>query len=235
VVVQFRQLSLKNSCLSVKIAIMLTLNAEKRESSEKTDKLREQGWLPGVVYGFEMSPQAIKIVLKDFQKTYQEAGESTLVSLVVKGDSKEGGHSCLIQEVQRDPVSDQLIHVDFYHPSEKKKIEAWIPVSFQGEAPAVHNFGGTVLREMKEIQVKGLAANLPHEIAVNLETLENIHDRILVKDLEFGAQIEVLSDPEGIVAAALPTESVEEDLEKTVEESVGSVEEEQAEEEESEE
>jgi len=214
---------------------MLTLKAEIRESSEKTPALRQEGWLLGVVYGFKMSAQPLKVNLKEFQKIYQEAGENTLVSLVLGKGDQEKSYASLIHEIQRDPVTDALIHVDFYHPSEKKKIEASIPILFEGEAPAVRNFGGTIMKEMKELEVKGLAAELPHEIKVDLGVLENIHDRILVKDLSIDSKIEVLSDPESIVATALPAESVEEELEKSVEETVGSVEEEGEEEEEKEE
>lgn len=213
---------------------MLTLKAEIRESSEKTPALRREGWLLGVVYGFEMSAQPLKINLKEFQKIYQEAGENTLVSLVLGKGDQEKSYASLIHEIQRDPVTDALIHVDFYHPSEKKRIEASIPILFEGDAPAVRNFGGTIIKEMKELEVKGLAAELPHEIKVDLGVLENIHDRILVKDLPIDSKIEVLSDPESIVATALPAESVEEELEKSVEETVGSVEEEEEEEKEEE-
>ncbi len=214
---------------------MLTLKAEKRESSEKASALRQEGWLLGVVYGFEMSAQSLKINLKEFQKIYKEAGENTLISLTLEEDGKEKIYASLINEVQRNPVTDALIHVDFYHPSEKQKIEASIPILFEGEAPAVRNFGGTIVREMKEIDVKGLAAELPHEIKVNLEVLENLHDRILVKDLAVDSKLEILSDLESIVATALPAESVEEELEKSIEETVGSVEKEEKEEEEEEE
>ncbi len=210
--------------LSDRISIMLTLKAEKREASEGASTLLRQEWLPGVVYGFEMETRPLKINRKEFQKIYQEAGESTLVSLALDGGEKQEAYTVLIQEVQRDPVTDEIIHADFYHPSAKKKVEAWIPIVFEGEAPAVNNFGGTVLKEMKEVEVKGLAIHLPHEIKVDLGSLENPHDRILVKDLSVSPDIEVLADPESIVAMAVPAEAVEAELEKSVDEMVEPVE-----------
>lgn len=197
---------------------MLTLNIEKRDSSEKISDLHKAGWLPAVLYGFQLPTQSIKVNQKDFNQTYREAGESTLISLTIKDGDEEKNYPSLIHEVQRDPLSDQVIHIDFYHPSAKKKIIASIPVIFEGEAPAVQNFGGTVLKEIKEIEVKGLAAQLPHEIKVDLSKLENLHDRILVKDLSIDTNIELLSDPEGIVAMAVPVEDVEEELAKSVDE-----------------
>lgn len=207
---------------------MLTLNAETRDVSEKVSALRQEEWLPGVVYGFEMATQPIKVKTKDFEKIYREAGENTLVALQIKDGQS---YDSLIQEVQRDPLTEQPVHVDFYHPSAKKKIEAWIPIDFEGESPAVRDFGGTVLKEMKELEVKGLAAHLPHEIKVDLSALKQPHDRILVKDLSVGSEIEILSDPESIVAMAVPAESVEEELEKPVEDSVEPVKPEETEEE----
>lgn len=211
---------------------MLKIEAEKRELTESSAELRQSGWVPAVVYGFQTENQPIKVSLKDFQKIYQEAGESTLVSVVVKEGDQEKGFPVLIQEVQRHPVSGQIIHADFYHPSEKKKIEASIPIVFEGESPAVHDFGGTVIKEMNEIEVKGLAIHLPHEIKVDLGALKEPHDRILVKDLSVNTQIELLADPESIVAMALPAEAVEEELEKSVDEEVTPVEKEEGEKEE---
>jgi len=199
---------------------MLTLSAEKREPSERVPGLRQNNWLPGVIYGFEMPTDSIKVNLNDFKKIYQEAGENTLIALVVREGEREKRYESLIQTVQRDPLSSQFIHVDFYHPSAKKKIKAWIPIIFEGEAPAVRDFGGTVIKELKEIEVRGLAAQLPREIKVDLERLKQPHDRILVKDLTFGSTAEVLADPESIVALAVPAEAVEKELEKPVDESV---------------
>ncbi len=199
---------------------MLTLIAEKRELSEKVPGLRRNSWLPGVVYGFEMPTDSVKVNLKDFKKIYQEAGENTLIALVVKEGEQEKRYESLIKTVQRDPLNHEFIHVDFYHPSAKKKIKTWIPIIFEGEAPAVRDFGGTVIKELKEIKVRGLAAQLPREIKVDLGRLKQLHDRVLIKDLSFGSATEILADPESIVALAVPAEAVEKELEKPVDESV---------------
>ena len=209
---------------------MLTLNAVKRELTESIDDLRRSGWLPAVIYGFEVDNSPLKIEVKEFEKVYREAGESTLVSVVIKGGEKEQSYLSLIQDIQRHPVSDRIIHVDFYHPSEKKKIEAPIPLVFEGESPAVSNFGGTVVKEMQEVEVKGLAAHLPHEIVVDLGALKKPHDRILVKDLSISSEVELLSNLESIVATALPAEDIEEELEKSVEDMVTPIQEEKGEE-----
>jgi len=211
-------LSLKIKDSSGRMNGMLTLNFEKRDSSEKNIALRQSEWLPGGLYGFQISSQSIKINQKNFNQLYREAGESTLISLTTQEDEQEKSYPCLIQDIQRDPVSGQIIHVDFYHPSAKKKITTAIPILLEGEAPAVRDFGGTVVRDIKEIEVKGLAIHLPHEIKVDLSILKNIHDRILVKDLVIDQNLELLSEPEGIVAIAMPAENVEEELAKSVDE-----------------
>jgi len=209
---------------------MLTLNFEKRDSSEKNIILRQAEWLPAVLYGFQISSQSIKVNQKDFNRMYREVGENTLVSLVTQENEKEKSYPCLIHEIQKHPVGGQIIHVDFYHPSAEKKIITTIPISLEGEAPAVRDFGGTVLRDIKEVEVKGLAIHLPHEIKISLDILKNIHDRILIKDLVIDQNLELLSDPEGIVAIAMPAENIEEELSKSIDESTEPIVEEEPEE-----
>ena len=194
---------------------MLKIKAKKRELiGKKIKKLRKQGILPGVLYGPKIKNLPLEINLKDFEKTYKEAGESSLVSLEVEG--KE--YSALIHQIKRDPLTGQFLHVDFYQPILTEKVEATVPLVFEGESKAVKDLGGTLIREIQEIVVKALPQDLPHEIKVNIEKLETFEDEILVKDLKLSDKVEAERKPEDIVALISPPEKVEEELEKPVEE-----------------
>ena len=115
------------------------------------------------------------------------------------------------------------MHIDFYQPSLEEKIEADIPVVLEGESLAVKDLGGTLIKNISEIKVKAFPQNLPKEIIVNIENLKTFEDRILVKDLKAMEGVEILREPEEIVASAAPPEKVEEELAKPVEEKVEEV------------
>jgi len=194
---------------------MLTLEAKIRSVlGRKTKTLRKQGLLPAVLYGPKTKNQPLQLDEKEFERAYQEAGESSLISLKVGKES----FKVLIHQLQLDPLSGKILHVDFYQPSLTETTEVKVPLSFEGEAPAIKELGGTLVKNISEIEVKALPQDLPHEIKVDLSGLKTFEDHILVKDLVVDEKVEVLRDPEETVVQALPAEKVEEELEKPIEE-----------------
>src|SRR3989344_4262490 len=102
----------------------IELRAEIRESVGKSlNSLRKEGFLPSVVYGRNFKPIAIQTKYKDFEKIFKKAGESTLINLKI-GNKEE---PTVIKDIQKDPVSDQIIHADFYKVNLSEKIKANIP------------------------------------------------------------------------------------------------------------
>lgn len=188
---------------------MVLLKAKIRDkASRKTHSIRKQGFIPAVLYGAEIKNLSIEVNQKEFEDVYKEAGESSLISLEAEGKK----FSVLIHQIARDPVTGEFLHVDFYHPSSKKKVEAEIPLIFEGEAPAVKELGGTLEKELQTVGVKGLAQDLPREIKVNVESLKTFEDKVLIKDLEISERVEVLKNPDEIVVHVTPPEKVEEEL-----------------------
>lgn len=188
-------------------------------------KLREKGVLPAVLYGPKIKSLNLEVNLREFEKTYGQAGESSLISLEVKAqEAKEKKYLVLIYGLQKDPLTDKAIHVDFYQPSLKEEVEAAVPIVFGGEAPAVKDLGGTLVRNISEVKVKALPQNLPKEIKVGLECLKTFENSIFIKDLKTAEGVRILRNPEEIVAYVSPAEKVEEELEKPIEEKVEEVE-----------
>lgn len=201
---------------------MITIQAKKRESTRrKVEKLRKQGIIPAVLYGPEIKNMNVELNLKDFEKVYKEAGESSLISLKIDKDS----YPVLIHEVKNDPITGVPLHVDFYQPILTEEVEAWVPLVFQGEAPAVKDLGGTLIKEVQEIEVKALPEKLPHEIKIDVSSLKTFEDEILVKDLKLPEGVSVDKEPEDIIALVTPPEKEEEEFEKPVEEEAEKVEE----------
>ncbi len=192
---------------------MLTLTARKREKGNP-DSLRNKGVLPAVIYGPKVKPQPIQVDFKNFLEVYEKAGESTLISLDLEGEK----HTVLFYDISKDSLSGNPIHADFYQPILTEKVEATVPVVFEGEAPAVKDLGGTLVEEIQEVEVKALPQNLPHEIKVDVSALRTIDDEILVKDLNISQGVEILKEPDEIVVNVLPPQDVEKELEQPVEE-----------------
>ncbi len=203
---------------------MLTLKAKNRkEVGKKAKKIIKEGRLPAVIYGYKVKSTSLEVDYKDFEKVFTEAGESSLVSLEIAGKKEQV--SVLIHQIQRDPLSNKFIHIDFYQPSLTEEVTVSVPLVFDGEAPAVKELGGTFIKNISEIEIRALPQSLPHEIRIDIFSLKTFDDFITVKDLKItpGAKI-IHKSPDDIVAQVAPPEKVEEELVKPIEEKVEEVE-----------
>jgi large subunit ribosomal protein L25 len=221
---------------------MLTLSVKIRHTlGKKVKKLREAGLIPAVLYGPEIKePLALEIDHKTFEKIYKEAGESSLISLVLQNFSgknlgglevqsegktspKEKKFLVLINDTERDSLTGEIIHVDFYQPRLGEEIEAAVPIIFEGVAPAVKELEGTLVKNISEVKVKALPQKLPKEIKVDVSNLKTFEDHILIKDLNVPDGVKILKEPNEIVASVSPPEKAEEELKKPIEEKVEDV------------
>jgi len=200
---------------------MISLNAKiRKEVGKKTIALKESGKIPAVVYGPGVKNLSLEIDQLEFKKIFEEAGESSLIDLKVDKEKRP----VLIHEIQRDPISSQIIHIDFFQASLKEDVEVTVPLVFEGTAPAIKDLGATLVKNMTEIQVKALPQNLPHEIKVNIEGLKAIGDHILIKDLPLSEGVKAVKKPDEIVVSISAAEKVEEELAKEIEEKVEDIE-----------
>jgi large subunit ribosomal protein L25 len=177
-------------------------------------RLRKQGIIPGVLYGYQVTPTPVQVPLRDLERIYLHAGRTTLVDLRLAGDGT--AHKVFIHDVQRDPVTHQLAHVDFMAPNLQAEITAQVPLLLVGEAPAVAQGIGLLLHGIDHIEVRALPANLPHVIEVDISRLESLDDTIHVSDLTVPPGVTVLTPGEEMVARVTPLPTVE--VEEVVEE-----------------
>lgn len=205
---------------------MLRLSAKiRKESGRKTEILKRKGVIPAILYGPKIKPVRLEIDLKEFEKIYREAGESSMMQLkVANGKSKTEEFLILIKETAKHPLTGKFIHVDFYQPSLEKEITAKISIILQGESPAVKDLGGTLIKNISEVEIKALPQNLPHELKANIAELKTFEDKLLIKNLETPENVKILKSPEEIVAWVSQAEKVEEELEKPLEEKVEEIE-----------
>ena len=175
---------------------MQVLSAKKRDiSGKKVKSLRESGFIPAVIYGYGVENELLTIKDKEFLKIWREAGESTLVELDIDGEKK----NVLISDVQTDPLSDKPLHADFHAVRMDEKIRARVPIEFIGESSAVRNLGAVLVKVMHDVEVEALPANLPSNITVDISGLSNFEDRIFIKDVKIGNEVELLASPDDVV------------------------------------
>ncbi len=196
----------------------LNLAVKTRElSGKKVNKLRGQGQIPAVLYGHKVEPKSVVVNYHDFEKIYKQAGESTLVDLKIDGEKPV---KVLIQDIQKDPISDQLLHVDFRQVRMDEKLRAEVELKFIGEPPAVKEFSGILVTNVDSVEVECLPKDLVHQIEVDLSSLKTFNDVIHISDMKVPAGITILEDAQEVIALVQQPRSEEElaELEKPVEE-----------------
>ncbi|MFC1662901.1 50S ribosomal protein L25 [Patescibacteria group bacterium] len=210
------------------------LVATRRSIFGKNNKsLRRENKLPAVIYGKGFDNTAIELPLNEFTKVWQKVGESTIIQLKV---DKQEDIKVIIQEVQTDPLSGQVVHVDLHKINMNEAIEADVPLEFVDESPAIKEMGGVLVRNLDHIRIKTLPGNLVHDIPVSLSVIKTFEDIIRVKDLEIPEKITVLNELGDVVAKVSPPRTEEElkALDEEVKEDVEGVEKVEGEEEEAE-
>jgi large subunit ribosomal protein L25 len=175
---------------------------------KKAKDLRKEGLIPGIIYGKHLtSPIAVACKRNDLIKKYKEAGYST--PLTITGDGIN--QLVLIQDIQLDPVTDILLHIDFLAVNKDEKVTTEIPVILIGESPIEKSGEGQVQLVKDFIEVEAFPQDLPHDVTIDISSIQSISDTIFVKDLKLSSKVEVLDDPEqAIVTVVLTTEEVEE-------------------------
>jgi len=185
---------------------MLTIKATKRDITSDNDTLRLDGQVPAVFYGRKEKSTPIAVSEVDLLKIYNEAGESSIISL---NDGTEE-HDALIQDIQWDAVTGKPLHVDIYVIEKGKKIEVDVPLVFVGESPAVID-GGVLVKVMHELPIEAMPKDLPSEIEVDISSLVDYEAQIKAEDLKLPEGVELKVDGEEVVALVQEPKEEEEE------------------------
>ena len=177
------------------------LTAEKRNiKGKRVNSLRRAGLLPGIIYGRigkdQIEPILIQLNLHDASKIINRLTGSSLVKLNVEGDE----YPVILREAQRDVILGTLKHVDFMAVSLTEKLQTAVPIELIGQAPAEINLAAVVVTGISELEIECLPQDLPERIEVDATVLVDIDSAIYVRDLDLPDNIEVLTDPDELIA-----------------------------------
>jgi large subunit ribosomal protein L25 len=195
----------------------IELTAEKRTIIGKRVKaLRREGIIPALLYGPKTEPVPIQCDERELQRVLAWAGGTNLIALRI-GDAGKPKMT-LVSEVQRDSITNDLYHVDFYQVVMTEKVTAEVNIVFVGEPSAVQQRDVMLLQGADSVEIECLPGDLIHSIEVDLSHLE-IDDAIYVKDLQVPDNVAILTEGEELVAKVqylyIPEE--EEEVEEWVE------------------
>lgn len=184
------------------MADRIVLEAQKRTvKGKQVGTLRRQGILPGIIYGRigkeQIDPIAIQLDLHEASQTIKGLTGSSLVRLQVAGEE----YPVVLRELQKDIIYGTLRHVDFMAVSLTDKLQTAVPIELIGQAPAEINLEAVVVTGISELEIECLPQDMPERIEVDATVLTDIDSVIFVKDLVLPDNIEVLSDPDDLIAS----------------------------------
>jgi large subunit ribosomal protein L25 len=184
---------------------------------KKVKRLRAAGWIPAVMFGPDTPSNSIQVEQRDLLRVLHEAGSTALIDLYV--DDQATPKAVLAREVQRNPVTGHLLHVDFYQVRLTEKVKTTPRLDFVGKSPLAETGTAVLIHGMNEIEVECLPTDLINSITVDLSVLERMDDNILVSDLIVPPSVTILADPDEVVVSIVPSrmEVVEEEEEEEIE------------------
>jgi large subunit ribosomal protein L25 len=187
------------------------LQARERQERGKNAarRLRASGMIPAVLYGDgdgRSKPLSVPGKIVDY--TLHHFGDNALYDI----DLGAGTSTARIVDVQRNPVTGRLIHVDFAPVNMQELIEVTVPLHVVGESPGASE-GGVLQQVAYEVQVESLPGDIPQELIIDVSAL-GMGENLTVGDVTLPENVTLISDPEEIaVTVTAPTETTEEDLE----------------------
>ncbi len=177
----------------------LILEAQTRTVvGKKVRKLRQDKLIPAVIYGQKIKAQVLQVPYNQFEKIYQKVGTGSLVNLKI--DQSEPIQA-LIQDVQHDPKTNQIQHLDFYRVKKGEKLKTSVKLNFVGESRLVKEVGAVLVKTLDEVEVECLPQDLPSQIEVDVSGLSDFEDLIKVKDLVVSKTVAILNNPDEVVAS----------------------------------
>jgi large subunit ribosomal protein L25 len=169
---------------------------------KKARFLRRQGITPVHLFGYDTEPMALQCETAQLKQVLKVAGRTHLVGLKV--DDHQKAHSVVVREVQRNALSGELVHVDFFQVSLKEKIKVEVPVILVGEAPALQVKTNTMTHELDTLEIECLPDRIPEKIEVDVSVLVADDQAIQVGDLVLAEGITALTNAEHIIVRIAP-------------------------------
>jgi large subunit ribosomal protein L25 len=176
--------------------VKLSARARSRIGGTVRNKLKREGLIPAVIYGGREIPVPLQVGAREIGNVLSHArGENILVELEIENDGAKTSRMALIQEVQHEPLSGSIVHVDFHAVNMNEALNTSVPIESQGEPIGVRSFGGILEQSLRSLEIECLPKDLPEVLIIDVSGL-NIGDSIHVKHIALPAGVTALDDPD---------------------------------------
>lgn len=188
----------------------LELEVSRREiTGKKVRFIRREGKTPANIYGPGIEPMPVQVDTKKLEQVLVKAGETDLITLKMQG--LKSHPKVLVREVQKRPITDELLHIDFYQADLTQTITVDVPLVFTGEAPISKRKNVSIITMLDALHIEALPEHLPHNIEVDLSVLEEVEQAIQVQDITLSPDLTLHTDPEQVIAKAIEAKAVVEE------------------------
>jgi large subunit ribosomal protein L25 len=168
---------------------------------KKVRALRREGLTPANIYGSKVDSTAVQVSTEELRHVIKTAGRNDIVYLRLDGDEPR---PTFVRDIQQNPVTDAILHVDFLQISLRDKVRADVPIHLVGLAPAVDTLDGILMHGLDHVSVEALPTEVPSVIQLDVSALVEINQALHVSDLELPEDVTLLTDPEQVVAKVAP-------------------------------
>ena len=192
----------------------LSITLSPREvTGKKVSRLRQAGVVPVHLYGPDVDSASLQADMMTLRSVLISAGRN--VPITVKVEGEKGEEICFVRETQVHPVTEALLHVDFYRVDVSQTVRAEVPIILEGEPPAVRNLGGILLKPFDTLEVEALPLDMPESFRVDVTILEDFAASVRVGDIEVAEGVNILRDSVEMIARVVAPRIDEEEVPET--------------------
>ncbi|MHB0884387.1 MAG: 50S ribosomal protein L25 [Bacillota bacterium] len=186
------------------------LNASKRDIGKGSSRaIRREGYVPAILYGKNVEAVSVKVPARDFSRVMM-AGRNSIIKLAIAEKGGVDERTCMVKDIQQDPIRGDVIHADFHQINLKEKLRATVAVRIVGE-DAVVKAGGVLQHLLWEVEVECLPTDIPDHLTADVSNVP-IGGHLSVRDLKAPAGVDMVTDQDTAIASVLAPKAVEEEV-----------------------
>lgn len=182
-----------------------TLHSQKRQLSTNgyLKQLKREGFVPGVLYGKNKQNQAVQLEARELMKVFTHTSTRGVFMLEIEGENNP--FMVLIRELQKNPISQQLTHIDFLQVKSDEKIHNKVSIHLVGEEELIEK-GKLLQVSTLEMEIVALPADIPDRLSFDVSKLD-IGDKVVMADIIIPASVELVEDPSTVICSIAKQET----------------------------